>query len=479
MLEARIGLEIHVELNTKTKMFCGCENAFGGTPNSRCCPTCLALPGTLPTVNKHAVELAVAAGLSLDCEIQHISSFDRKQYFYPDLPKSYQITQFYHPICLGGQITLDNGRMVRIREIHLEEDAGKMMHEDGCSLVDLNRCGVPLIEIVTEPDMRSPAEARECMTKLHEMLVSIHVTEGKMQEGAMRADVNVSVSDTDFGLIGERVELKNVSGFRLIEHGAAYEIKRQSEMIANGEHVKRETRRWNEAKKCSELMRKKEKLPDYRYFPEPDLLSLVLDDDFIEQVRTRLSIRIDQIRKKFVKTYACSSRSAEYLSAHPAFQQYFEQVYAEMPNTNIILNWMTGFLSAQAKAISPEISKTDDGLISLFPKAHDVAYVLHLAREEKLTQDNAKAVLDEIMHTRESAETVIDRLQLSSTINSNEDEIKTFLAAFLAAHPNEVQQYKAGKTKLFSFFMAAMVREFSGTSPKLLKSILEKELSME
>lgn len=479
MLEARIGLEIHVELKTNTKLFCGCKNAFGGTPNSRCCPVCLALPGALPRANQHAVKLAVAAGLSLGCEIQRVSSFDRKQYFYPDLPKAYQITQFYHPICLGGKIELENGRVVRIREIHLEEDAGKMMHEGDCSLVDLNRCGVPLIEIVTEPDLRTPAEARECMTKLHELLVSIHVTEGKMQEGAMRADVNVSISDKDSCLIGERVELKNVNGFRFVEHGAAYEIKRQSAMIANGEKVRRETRRWNESQKCSELMRKKEELPDYRYFPEPDLPNLVLDDTFIMQIQENLPPRIDQIQKMLMVKYRCSSRQAEYLSVHPAFLNYFQSVYEQAPYTNIIFNWMTGFLSAQAREISSEANKPEDGLVSLFPSVQDLAYVICLSHEEKLTQENAKVVLSEIMRTKETAEGVIRRRNFQNSASDySVKEMIDFISAFLDEHPNEVRQYKNGKAKLFSFFMAELVRKYSGVSPKQLKKILETELSM-
>lgn len=365
MLEARIGLEIHVELATRTKMFCRCENAFGAEPNTHCCPVCLALPGALPTVNGQAVRLAVRTALALNGGIERASAFDRKQYEYPDLPKGYQITQYFSPFSIGGEIVLQNGQAVRVHHIHLEEDAGKLLHRGENTRVDYNRCGVPLIEIVTEPDIRTAEDARALLERLRETLVALKVTDGRMQEGSLRADVNVSVSAPGAPL-GERVELKNISGFRLTQRAITYEIERQTELLTSGGRIERETRRWDEKEKISVLMRGKEALPDYRYMPEPDLPPLVISEALISEeaaaVAAYLSSRKEALARAEEEPRAKRKETPAQIKAEPLpleAGEYMRGILADNPNLAV------DFLAGKTKVLAYPMGL----LVKRFPSA--------------------------------------------------------------------------------------------------------------
>ena len=486
MPDVMIGLEIHVELNTRTKMFCACENRFGALPNTLCCPVCLGLPGALPTVNQRAVELGIMAGIILHSEIQLCSGFDRKQYCYPDLPKAYQITQFFRPLCKGGYIELDDKKRIRIREMHLEEDAGKLIHESSRTLIDMNRCGVPLLEIVTEPDISSPADARACMIRLKELLVVNGISDGKLQEGSMRADVNVSVRSEN-GRPGERIELKNVSGFRAVEHAAEYEIKRQKASIAAGNTISRETRRWNEAKKCSELQRKKENLLDYRYCPEPDLPRLLLSADFINHLSLCIQKDPQEIRNEIACFWSCSKKDADYLYTHPSIADFAHETEKRGTNRKAVLNWVLNDCMTNAKqriknqssagnCIPDSILKNPDEQLLLlnFPSSDHLASVLSLIDENRISRENAQKALFISIDTREPVQAIIDRLMLWK----KEDDSLSFghyssiIEKMIGDHPSEVIAYQNGEKKLLSFFIGQALKLISGASPKVVRQIL-------
>jgi len=349
---ANIGLEIHVELKTESKMFCSCAAAFGMPSGSQCCPVCMGLPGAMPILNGKAVQLGIAAGLALHGNIQPYSSFDRKQYFYPDMPKGYQITQHYSPFCLGGFLTLPGfGKKIHIIEMHLEEDSGKLIHKDNVTKVDLNRCGIPLLEIVTAPEIENGEEAYQFLNLLRDTLVCIGATTGKMQEGALRVDVNVSVRPDQASSHGQRVEMKNISSFRAVRAAIDYETARQKMIICNGETVSGETRRWDEKKNQSYPLREKVDV-DYRYFPEVDLPPIHISQEMIENIKSNLPPLPEQHMLRLIALEGMSIKHAAALAVHPKLLVCFDAAYAAAGDEKKILNWLLGDYRAIAKKLS-------------------------------------------------------------------------------------------------------------------------------
>lgn len=463
-MDVKIGLEIHAELKTNTKLFCGCENAFGSSPNVHVCPMCLGLPGAMPVLNSKAVYLAALAGAAFHCDIQNASAFDRKQYSYPDLPKSYQITQYAHPICLNGYVTLKSGKHIRIREIHLEEDAGKLIHEEHMSLIDFNRSGVPLIEIVTMPDLSSPEEARECIETVHEALVFLGITDGKIQEGSVRADVNVSLGNF------ERIELKNIAGFKETQQVCVYEIARQTEMIAQGVPIHRETRRWNQKERISELMRAKEELPDYRYFPENNLPPLILTDEFIREIKDILPLLPSEKRLMLKDKYGLTEQDAGYLIASDERLAYFEKCV----QLGISAGFVLGFLRNDFAAFSAQTALSENDLFcKITPGKLFEAAELILSGD--ITKENAKKALLISITSGEPIKDIAEAHNLLIQRCDNEELTKAALQ-LIKNHPDEASAYQNGKKNVFSFFMKEMRGMFPNEAPQRIKEILSSLL---
>ena len=345
--EIVVGLEVHAELNTKTKIYCGCKNAFGSEVNTNCCPICLGMPGTLPTLNKSVVEYAIRMGHALGCTINPVSKMDRKNYFYPDLPKAYQISQLYMPICRGGSVQIDVGgvqKTVRIHEIHMEEDAGKLVHDPWTdrTMADYNRCGVPLLEIVSEPDMRSPEEVVAYLEKLRATLQYLGVSDCKMQEGSLRADVNLSVRPVGSEVLGTRTEMKNLNSFKAISRAIQYEARRQIELIEEGRRVVQETRRWDENKDATYAMRSKENAQDYRYFPEPDIPPLELSEEYLERLRAEQPELAEAKRARYQADWGLPVYDTEMLTSQKALAGFFEETVALGAPPKQAANWIMG-----------------------------------------------------------------------------------------------------------------------------------------
>ncbi|HCC00131.1 MAG TPA: Asp-tRNA(Asn)/Glu-tRNA(Gln) amidotransferase GatCAB subunit B, partial [Ruminococcaceae bacterium] len=352
--EIVVGLEVHAELSTESKIFCGCENTFGGEPNTHCCPVCTGMPGTLPVLNKKALQFAVRAGLATDCKIAHFSKLDRKNYFYPDLPKAYQISQFDLPLCIGGHITLDSGKQIGITRIHIEEDAGKLVHDKVTrrTYVDYNRCGVPLIEIVSEPDLRSPEEVHEYVEKIRAILLYAGVSDCRMEEGSLRADVNVSVRKKGATEFGTRTEMKNINSLRAIYRAVQGESKRQIEALESGEAILQQTRRWDDNKGKSRVMRTKEEADDYRYFPEPDIVPVRLNDEQIEKIRSSLP-RLPAERLQDYVQKGIPKDDAVIITSSRVLADFFEEA-SKTADSLEVAKWIIGEMMRQLKERSLE-----------------------------------------------------------------------------------------------------------------------------
>ena len=469
-----IGLEIHAELSTRSKIFCDCPVSFGGEPNTRCCPVCTGMPGTLPVLNRQAVEYIVKAGLALNCEINEYSKMDRKNYFYPDLPKAYQISQFDLPICKNGGLTIntpEGEKFIRIERIHLEEDAGKLLHDgyDKYSLADYNRCGVPLIEIVTKPDLASSEEAKEFVEKVRLMLLYSGVSDCRMEEGSLRADVNVSIRPFGTDELGTRTEMKNINSIRGIARSIDAEIIRQSELLDEGKKIVQETRRWDDNKGESKSMRSKEDAHDYRYFPEPDIVPVTFTKEQIEAIRNSLAELPDKRFAKYTAEYGLSEADANLLLTSVSLSDFFESAAKECGNAKAASNF-----------IIVEVLRrlNDSGLL-----AEDIPFggnvlgrLLKMMESEEITAANAKKVLAEMFESRKEPEVII--AEKGYKVINDTGEVENTVKEILANNEKAVAEYLEGKEKTFGFLMGQCSRALAGRgNPKVVQDILRSELS--
>ena len=468
-----IGLEVHAQLLTRTKIFCGCSTEFGSLPNHNTCAVCLGMPGVLPVLNAKVVEFTVRTGLALGCEIRSTSIWSRKNYFYPDLPKGYQISQYDQPICEHGKLSIDmedGEHVVRILRIHMEEDAGKNIHDEsgGDSLVDLNRAGVPLMEIVSEPDLRSADEAAEYLRTLRDILVYLGVNDGNLEEGSFRCDANVSVMKKGAKEFGQRVELKNINSFRFVKQAIDYEIGRQVEVIEGGGRIAMETRLYDPARNETRAMRSKEQAHDYRYFPEPDLPPLKVSPALIEEQKRALPELPRAKKKRFESQYGLSAYDAGVLCAERALADYFETGAKAYGDAKKLSHWIQGellrFLKEEATPIE-KVKTTPAQLVAL----------LTLVDSGKVSANSGKEVLAEMFRSGRDAGPIIEEKGLGQVSDSS--AIEKVVDDVLAAHPQEVEKYRSGKKNMFGFFVGQAMRAMKGKgNPTLVNELLKKKL---
>jgi aspartyl-tRNA(Asn)/glutamyl-tRNA(Gln) amidotransferase subunit B len=475
--EAVIGLEVHVQLLTQTKIFCSCSTRFGDPPNSNTCPVCLGLPGALPVLNREAVTMAMKAALALNCAINPRSRFARKNYFYPDLPKGYQISQYDEPLAEFGWIEIEvNGarKRIGITRVHLEEDAGKMLHEgfadsDSRSYVDLNRSGVPLIEIVSEPDLRSPDEAYDYLTRLKTLMLYLEVSDCNMEEGSLRVDANVSVRPVGASEFGTKTEVKNLNSFRFLQKALAYEIERQVEVLEAGGTISQETRLWDSREQKTHGMRSKEFAHDYRYFPEPDLRPLVISEEWKEEARRSLPELPQARRERFVREYALPEQDAAQLTTTKELAAYFEQTAKPSGEPKLAANWILSELAFLLKESNKEISQSP-------VSAEDLAELIGLIDKGTVSGKMGKEILAAMFASGNSANKVMAETGLKQ-INDTE-KIAAVVREIIAANPKQVEQYRAGKTATLGWFVGQVMKATRGqANPPLVQETLKKELS--
>ena len=443
-----IGLEIHAELNTNTKIFCGCPNKFGVSPNTNCCPVCVGMPGALPVPNKKAVELTIKAGLSVGSIINDMAVFERKNYFYPDLSKAYQISQLVKPICLGGGITLDSGKFIRLNRIHLEEDAGKLIHSFDETEIDYNRGGVPLIESVTEPDISSAEEALEFLTKLRNRFVFSDVAKCRMEQGGMRCDVNLSVKPKGSSVFGTRTEMKNLNSFKAVARAIEYEANRQMDALDKGEVILQETRKWDDERGISFSLRTKTDSQDYRYFPDPDLLSIKIDRELVEKLKAELPLSQEDRRAKYENEYGLPSADAEILSSGKVVSDFFDECVSLLPEYKEVANW-----------VMTEILKLDVAESVPMTAANLVA-IIKMMLDKKITRQNAKELLNKVLETGEEAEALAKKLDMLS--NVNDDDIVALIDKLIAENEKAVADYSKTPDKVTQFFIGQVMRATRG-----------------
>ncbi len=472
--EVVIGLEVHAELSTKTKIFCSCPTTFGAAPNTHVCPVCMAMPGTLPVLNEKVVEYAVKAGLATNCTISKDSKNDRKNYYYPDLPKSYQISQYDKPLCEHGHVEIDtkNGKKkIRLLRIHIEEDAGKLNHDDfgGGSLVDLNRAGVPLIEIVSEPDLSSAEEADEYLKKLKSILEYIEVSDCKMQEGSFRADVNVSVKKKTDTKLGTRTEMKNMNSFRSITRGIEYEIERQIDVLEDGGKVEQETLRWDDVSGKTFSMRDKEDAQDYRYFPEPDLVAIKLSDEYIENVRNNLPELPESRRERYLNEYNMSEKDVGIIVSSKYLSDLFEKASTICGNRKAVSNWIISDISRilNEKEMEPnEIPFC----------AENLAELVTIIDKGTISSSIGKKVLDELFENPRSPEEIVKEKGWAQI--SDESAIKAVVMQVIEANPQSVADFKAGKERAIGFLVGQAMKATKGqANPQMLNKMFKEEMS--
>ena len=471
--EPVIGLEVHAELLTKSKMFCGCEvvDSITAKPNRYICPVCTGQPGALPVLNKKAVELAIRVGLALGCHIHTESIFARKNYFYPDLPKGYQISQYDQPLATDGKIQIETEagmKEVRIRRVHLEEDTGKLSHADARSFIDYNRSGVPLLEIVTEPDLRSPEEVKAYATKLHAILRYLDVNSGDMEKGVIRFEANVSVREEGSDQFNTRTEIKNLNSFRALTLGTEYEIKRQSEIYARGGSVEQETLGFNEATGKTYSQRGKESAHDYRYFPEPDLPPLVLDADWIQAIRANLPELPEAKMRRFMEQYELTPQEARLLTSEKALADYFENVVSKSKSpAKTISSWIAGEFMRYMNDLNIDVSKIP-------VSAEDLAQLIDMVSEKTVSGGSAKVVLAEMFKNGGKPAEIVKAKNLAQV--SDEGFIQEAITKILNDNPKEVEQYLAGKETILQWFIGQISRATKGkVDPNVAKELLIKE----
>lgn len=468
-----IGLEVHAQLKTRTKIFCGCSTEFGAPPNTHVCPVCLGMPGVLPVLNRKVVECAIKLGLATHCRINPESRFARKNYFYPDLPKGYQISQYERPICEAGYVEIEAGetpKRIGLTRIHMEEDAGKLIHDPDrpVSRVDLNRTGVPLLEIVSEPDIDSPEEAGAYLRKLRAILRYLDICDGNMEEGSFRCDANVSIMPAGSDTFGTRTELKNLNSFKHVEKALAYEILRQRELIEDGGAVIQETRLWTPDRGVSTSMRGKEEAHDYRYFPDPDLLPLAVDEAWIADVRDTLPELPDERADRFVSEMGLSAYDAGVLTASRELADYFESVletfHAPKPAANWIMVSLLGLLNAEGKSIA-------ESPIS----APHLGELLALIDEGTISGKIAKTVFEEMAASDKGPKEIVAEKGLVQMTDTR--AIREVVERIVAANPGQAEEYRGGKTKLMGFFVGQVMKETKGkANPKMVNEILKEVL---
>ncbi|MCD8346541.1 MAG: Asp-tRNA(Asn)/Glu-tRNA(Gln) amidotransferase subunit GatB [Lachnospiraceae bacterium] len=472
--ETVIGLEVHVELATKTKIFCGCSTAFGAAPNAHTCPVCTGMPGSLPVLNKQVVEYAMAVGLATNCEIHQFCKFDRKNYFYPDNPQNYQISQLYLPICHDGYVEVDTSagtRKIGIHEIHMEEDAGKLIHDEweDCSLVDYNRSGVPLIEIVSEPDMRSAEEVIAYLEKLRLIIQYLGASDCKLQEGSMRADVNLSVRELGTEKLGTRTEMKNLNSFKAIARAIDGERERQIELLEEGKPVIQETRRWDDNKEYSYPMRSKEDAHDYRYFPDPDLVPIVISDEWLQAVRDRQpELRTEKLAR-YKKEFDIPEYDAGIITESKRMADIFEEATALCGKPKKVSNWLMGETLRLLKEENREPETLD------FSPKH-LAKLIDLAEAGTINQTVAKEVFEQIFREDVDPEAYVEEHGLK-TVN-DEGELRTVVEGVIAANPQSVADYKGGKEKALGFLVGQTMKAMKGkANPAAVNAMLRELLS--
>ena len=472
--ETVIGLETHVELSTKTKIFCSCTTEFGGEPNTHCCPVCMGMPGTLPVVNEKVLEYAVKVGLALDGEITRSCRFDRKNYFYPDLPKAYQISQLYLPIVRNGRLTIrtESGgeKTIRIHELHMEEDAGKLVHDPWIDQTrcDYNRCGVPLIEIVTEPDFRSGEEVIAYLEKLRSTLQYLGVSDCKMQEGSLRCDVNLSVRPAGSAELGTRTEMKNLNSFKAIARSIEYEARRQIELIEEGRRVVQETRRWDENKDATFAMRSKENAQDYRYFPEPDIPPLEIGEDYLERLRKEQPELAEARMARYQADWGLPAYDTQMLTGQKALADFFESAVALGAPPKQAANWIMGEVLRRLSAGGLEAKD-----MVFAPKT--LARLIELVRTGALNRNTAVKVFDAVFDGDGDVDAYVKAHGLEQV--SDAGLVGSVVDKVLAANPKSIQDFKAGKEKAFGFLVGQVMRELKGqASPQVVHQALRERL---
>ncbi len=472
--EVVIGLEIHCQLSTRTKIFCGCEPAFGEPPNTRVCPVCLGHPGVLPVLNREVVESAIKMGLGTHCSITSPNVFSRKHYFYPDLPKGYQISQYDKPICEHGHVEIiidGQPKRIGLTRIHMEEDAGKNMHEGlgDVSHVDLNRAGVPLLEAVSEPDLRSPDEAIAYLKKMRDIVLYLGICDANMERGNFRADANISLRPVGQEELGTKVEMKNMNSFRFIKQALEYEIKRQTKALDEGTPIIQETRLWDTKRNMTAPMRTKEEAHDYRYMPEPDLLPVIVEQDWIDRVQKELPELPDEKRERFVSAYGLSEYDADVLTASRALADYYEsavKAYSDDPKTTC--NWLMGDLSGRMNEDGKEIT---DCPVS----PEQLGGLVKAIHSGEISGKIGKTVFGEMYGTDKTAETIIKEKGLVQV--SDTGAIDAMIDEVMAAHPGEVEEYRGGKVKLMGFFVGQVMKLSKGqANPGMVNKCLKEKL---
>ncbi len=462
-----IGLEVHCELKTQTKCFCGCKNNFGDEPNSNCCPVCLGFPGALPVLNKKAVEYAVIAGLAFNCSINNESVFERKNYFYPDLSKAYQISQLEKPLCVNGYVEINvNGtpKKIRLNRIHLEEDAGKLIHDGiGGTVVDYNRGGVPLIEIVTEPDIASADEAVAFLEALKNTIAYTGISDVKMEEGSLRCDVNLSVKPADSVVLGTRTEMKNLNSFKAVYRAINYEQKRQIEEIEDGHKIVQETLRWDDSIGESRSMRSKEDSQDYRYFPDPDLLPVYISDEQISALKNSIP-KLPAELKQIYLSYGLSDYDSSLLTESKAISDYFNEVLSYVNEPKIVANFIIN-------EVLRKLKETSENKIL----AKQLAELVTLVAKKEISATAGKQVFEQMWETGDSANALVEKLGLKQV--NNDDELKGFVDQAIANFPQSVADYKSGKTSAIGFLVGQVMKASKGkANPQRVNEMLKEEL---
>ncbi len=471
--EAVIGLEVHAQMLTESKMFCGCSTRFGAEPNSQTCEICIGMPGVLPVMNKKALEFTIRTGLAMNCTVSAYSRFARKNYFYPDLPKGYQISQYELPTCEHGHVDVIAGgkkRRIGITRIHMEEDAGKNIHEGrgNYSFVDLNRAGVPLMEIVSEPDIRTPVEASEYMRKLRTVLRYLGVCDGNMEQGSLRCDANVSVRPEGSGELGVKVEMKNINSFRYVEKALEYEIGRQIKALQEGEKIVQETRLWDPATGTTQSMRSKEEAHDYRYFPEPDLVPVMADRRWIDAIKDGLPELPDAKRERLVSEYGLPEYDADLLTSERAMADWFEGAVGAGAGPKAAANWMMGELM---RFLNEENKIVEECAL----KPSQLAEMIKLIDKGTISGKIAKTVFEEMYRTGKDAETVVKEKGLVQISDSG--AIEKAVDEAIAGNPKEIERFKAGDEKLIGFFVGQVMKATKGkANPQMVNELLKKKL---